>query len=242
MSMPVLTKTGRKSRRGVKKGMEEQQQTSEGGAVTRKQPLVLQQQHKRQTQHAGASTTAINIPVTMINAKPTAAAQPQQPMPALSTTSVVGGKKKDALSIGQASAHTGALAKQATAAAPAAPATAPTAAAVTSPSNKKVVLAKKAITVKAQPVKTPTLQIQPKTRNNKTLKKSYSAKRITIHMENPKNVRKTRDAVRRSVANMPLNDITEKLRARGLVRPDACPPEDIQRLMLIDIELFPTPM
>lgn len=237
MSMPVLTKTGRKSRRGVKKGMEEQQQTSEGGAVTRKQPLVLQQQHKRQTQHAGASTTAINIPVTMINAKPTAAAQPQQPMPALSTTSVVGGKKKDALSIGQATAPAGA--KQATAAAPA---TAPTAAAVTSPSNKKVVLAKKAITVKAQPVKTPTLQIQPKTRNNKTLKKSYSAKRITIHMENPKNVRKTRDAVRRSVANMPLNDITEKLRARGLVRPDACPPEDIQRLMLIDIELFPTPM
>mgnify|MGYP000644383154 CR=1 FL=1 len=224
MSMPVLTKTGRKSRRGVKKGMEEQQQTSEGGAVTLKQPLVLQQQHKRQTQHAGASTTAINIPVTMINAKPTAAVQTQQPMPALSTTSVVGGKKKDALSIGQATA----------------PAPAP--GATVSPSNKKVVLAKKAITVKAQPVKTPTLQIQPKTRNNKTLKKSYSAKRITIHMENPKNVRKTRDAVRRNVANMPLNDITEKLRARGLVRPDACPPEDIQRLMLIDIELFPTPM
>lgn len=239
MSMPVLTKTGRKSRRGVKKGMEEQQQTSEGGAVTRKQPFVLQQQ-KKQTQHAGASTTAINIPVTMINAKPTAAAQPQQPMPALSTTSVVGGKKKDTLSIGQASAPAGALAKQATAPAPA-PATA-TAPATVSQSNKKVVLAKKAITVKAQPVKTPTLQIQPKTRNNKTLKKSYSAKRITIHMENPKNVRKTRDAVRRNVANMPLNDITEKLRARGLVRPDACPPEDIQRLMLIDIELFPTPM
>ena len=94
----------------------------------------------------------------------------------------------------------------------------------------------------AQTVKTPTLQIQPKSRNNKTLKKHYSAKRITINMENPKKVRNTRDTVRRNVANMPLDEITEKLRARGLVRVGVCPPEHIQRLMMIDIELFPAPM
>ena len=245
MSMPVLTKTGRKSRKGVKKGLEEtpvqQQQGIVGvapgavaavaqvagaavaqvagavaggagaGAVTRKQPLVLQQKKQLlQPQQGGvSSTTAVNVPVIMINAKaPAVPVQPLQPVPALSTTSVVGGKKKEAPSDKQ----------------------------------KKIVLAKKAITLKAPPVKTPTLQIQPKTRNNKTLKKSYSAKRITIHIENPKNVRKTRDAVRRNIANMTLEEITEKLRQRGLVRPEACPPEHIQRLMMVDIELFPAPM
>jgi hypothetical protein len=231
MSMPVLTKTGRKSRKGVKRGLDEvpvqQQQGIVGvapgavaavaavaggagaGAVTRKQPLVLQQKKQLlQPQQGGvSSTTAVNVPVIMINAKVLPQQQQQQPMPALSTTSVVGGKNKEAPS-----------------------------------DKKKIVLAKKAITVKAPPVKTPTLQIQPKPRNNKTLKKSYSAKRITIHMENPKNVRKTRDAVRRNIANMTLDEITEKLRQRGLVRPEACPPEHIQRLMMIDIELFPAPI
>ena len=233
--MPVLTKTGRKSRKGTKQQLQnlsvqeqeqEQQQKQQPQASSRKQPLVLQQK----------KGGAVSVPVTMINTKvPTVQAQP---VAALSTTSVVGGKKKDSLSIGQAAASAAATAA-ATAATAAAPYEKNKGATASPP---KIVLAKKTLSVKAHPVKIPTLQIQPKARPSKTLKRKYSAKRITIHMENPKNVRKTRDAVRRSVANMPLNDITEKLRARGLVRADVCPPENIQRLMLVDIQLFPAPM
>lgn len=239
MSMPVLTKTGRKSRKGGKKQLQEQEQSQQEqqeqsqsqqqqkqsqqqGGLTKKQPLVLQQkqsQQQQQKQSAGA--------VTVINAKPL---QPLQPMPIMSTTSVVGGKKKETLSV----------AKEPQSNTPYDKIKGEAASKAVVP--KKIVLAKKAISLKAQPVKTPTIQIQPKTRNNKTLRRNYSAKRITINMENPKNVRKTRDAVRRSVANMPLNDITEKLRQRGLVRAESCPPEHIQRLMLIDIELFPIPV
>ena len=233
--MPVLTKTGRKSRKGTKQQLqnlsvqeqEQQQQQQQPQASSRKQPLVLQQK----------KGGAVSVPVTMINTKvPTVQAQP---VAALSTTSVVGGKKKDSLSIGQAASAAAATAATAATAAATAPYEKNKGSTASPP---KIVLAKKTLSVKAHPVKIPTLQIQPKARPSKTLKRKYSAKRITIHMENPKNVRKTRDAVRRSVANMPLNDITEKLRARGLVRADVCPPENIQRLMLVDIQLFPAPM
>jgi hypothetical protein len=81
-----------------------------------------------------------------------------------------------------------------------------------------------------------------KNRPNKTYKNKFTAKKITIQMENSTKVRKTRDAVRRNVANMTLPDITKKLRERGLIRETANPPEQIQRSMMIDILLFPAPM
>lgn len=86
------------------------------------------------------------------------------------------------------------------------------------------------------------VNIVPAKRPNKTLKKNYTAKKITIHMENTSKVRKTRDAVRRNVANMELKEITKKLRDRGLIRETANPPENIQRSMMIDILLFPAPI
>jgi hypothetical protein len=117
--------------------------------------------------------------------------------------------------------------------------------------EKKVDLAKQ---VKIIPTKKPIIQtrkapepkkvqIQPmKNRSNKTYKNKFTAKKITIQMENSTKVRKTRDAVRRNVANMTLYDITKKLRERGLIRETANPPESIQRSMMIDILLFPAPM
>jgi hypothetical protein len=86
------------------------------------------------------------------------------------------------------------------------------------------------------------VNIVPAKRPNKTLKKNYTAKKITIHMENSSKVRKTRDNVRRNVANMELKEITKKLRERGLIRETANPPENIQRSMMIDILLFPAPI
>lgn len=86
------------------------------------------------------------------------------------------------------------------------------------------------------------VNIVPAKRPNKTLKKNYTAKKITIHMENSSKVRKTRDNVRRNVANMELKEITQKLRDRGLIRETANPPENIQRSMMIDILLFPAPI
>jgi hypothetical protein len=84
--------------------------------------------------------------------------------------------------------------------------------------------------------------IVPAKRPNKTLRKHYTAKKITIHMENASKVRKTRDNVRRTVANMELKDITQKLRDRGLIRETVNPPENIQRSMMVDILLFPAPI
>lgn len=86
------------------------------------------------------------------------------------------------------------------------------------------------------------VNIVPAKRPNKTLKKNYTAKRITINVENSSKVRKTRDNVRRNVANMELKEITKKLRERGLIRETANPPENIQRSMMIDILLFPAPI
>jgi len=205
---------------------------AKGGRKSRKSKKSEEETHHEVKKVAPKPASTKKMPL-IVSAKQKGG----EPLPVLSTTRVVGGQTtamqakapqaKAPLSIGIVK-HTNDLpyekSKEAT-------------------PPKKLVVAKKgpaAVTRKAaEPQK---LQIQPKSRPNKTLKKHYSAKRITIHMENPAKVRKTRDAVRRNVANMPLCDVTNKLRERGLVRESANPPEHIQRLMMIDIELFPSPI
>lgn len=118
--------------------------------------------------------------------------------------------------------------------------------------NKSTITPSPIKPVKIMPVKKPVnitrkspepikIHINPKNRPNKTLKK-YTAKKITITMEPTKNVRKIHDNIRLKVANMPLEEITKKLRAGGLLRETANPPESIQRLMMKDLLLFPTPI
>ncbi len=203
---------------------------AKGGRKSRKSKKSEEEKHhevKKVAPKAPASTKKLPLIVSSIDQKG------GEPLPVLSTTRVVGGQ------------------------APAASTKVPLSISIVKHTNdqpyekskettppKKLVVAKKAPNpVPRKAVSEPQkLQIQPKSRLNKTLKKNYSEKRITIHMENTEKVRKTRDAVRRNVANMPLCDVTNKLRERGLVRESANPPEHIQRLMMVDIELFPTPI
>jgi len=95
--------------------------------------------------------------------------------------------------------------------------------------------------VQTRKIETPSKVVIVKNRPNKTLKQKFVEKKIVIGIDSSK-IRKTRDAVRRKVANMPLDDVCKVLRARGLIRETANPPPEIQRMMMIDILLFPTPM
>ena len=164
-----------------------------------------------------------------------------QPLPILSSTSVVGGdvknsnSRKQPLSVPISNNKPQAYNESSNAQTPKP--------AIAEPKPVKINTTKKpqnnANTRKTTPLK---VNIVPLKRPNKTLKKNFTAKRITIHMENSSKVRKTRDAVRLKVANMKLPEITKSLRDRGLIRETANPPESIQRSMMIDILLFPAPM
>jgi hypothetical protein len=84
--------------------------------------------------------------------------------------------------------------------------------------------------------------INPEKRKNVTLKRRFAEKRITVQIENPSKVRKTRDAIRRKVANMPLADVSKKLHERGMGKPNSKLAEDLQRKMLVDLMMFPIPV
>jgi hypothetical protein len=86
------------------------------------------------------------------------------------------------------------------------------------------------------------LNIQPNKRKNFTLKRKFTAKRITIQVENSNKIKKNREHIENTVQNMALPEITERLRAKGLVRPTSNPPETMQRNMMIDIMMFPKPL
>jgi len=102
------------------------------------------------------------------------------------------------------------------------------------PLKKPVFITRKA----SEPVK---VNIQPKNRPNKTLKK-YTAKKIIITMEPTSKMRKIHNNISIKVANMPLEEITKKLIDGGLLRATSNPPESIQRSMMKDLLLFPTPI
>ena len=166
------------------------------------------------------------------------------PLPMLSTTTVVGGGKKKAKP------------------ALAVPLPYNEAKTAPSPTTKKEEPIKNTPVVKVNPTKKPSIaltrkhaeavekaakaskmvNIQPTKRRNFTLKRNFKAKKITITVENSSKMRKTRDGIRRTVANMPLADITIKLQARGLMRAGANVPEHMQRSMMSDILMFPTPL
>jgi hypothetical protein len=158
------------------------------------------------------------------------------PLPALSSSSVVGGKPvvkvniiKPTIAVGTAGAGAGAGPYNKSPLTP-------------SPQKPiKIMTLKKPLNISRKAPEPVKVNIKAKPRPNRTLKK-YTAKKITISIEPSKNIRKTHDAVRRKVANMPLEEVTKKLRGSGLIRDNANPPEMIQRSMMKDILLFPTPM
>ena len=167
------------------------------------------------------------------------------PLPILSTTSVVGGKPKLSILSVPTNKHKASipvpLPYNESPNTPA-PVSAPSLKKVANePTQLKIMPAKKTANVTHKAVEQK-VHIQPMKRKNVTLKNNFTAKKITIHMENSSKVRKTRDSIRKKVANMTLPEITKKLREKGLIRETANPPENIQRLMMIDIFLFPSPM
>lgn len=164
--------------------------------------------------------------------------QAGNPLPALSSTSVVGGKPVVKVNIIKPAIAVG------TAGGAAAAAVGPYNKSPLTPSPQKpikIMTLKKPLNISRKAPEPVKVNIKAKPRPNRTLKK-YTAKKITISIEPSKNIRKTHDAVRRKVANMPLEEVTKKLRGSGLIRDNANPPESIQRSMMKDILLFPTPM
>ena len=86
------------------------------------------------------------------------------------------------------------------------------------------------------------VHIQPTKRKNFTMKRKFKNKRITIHVDNANKVKKTVSLVEKEVAAMKLGEITSKLRARGLIREKANPPEAMQRSMMKDLMMLPKPL
>jgi hypothetical protein len=190
---------------------------------------------------ASTQSAAKKAPVMVVS--PAFKQKAGNPLPSLSTTSVVGGQTKKANSKPTLSVPINNSVNK-----PYNESTkTPSPVKKPTPQNElpkpvKIMNTKKPVNVTRKAAEPLKVNIVPAKRPNKTLKKNYTAKKITIHMEGSSKVRKTRDAVRRKVANMELKEITSKLRERGLIRETANPPEQIQRSMMIDILLFPAPI
>lgn len=86
------------------------------------------------------------------------------------------------------------------------------------------------------------VNVQPIKRKNFTLKRKFTAKKITIQVENSNKIKKNRENIENIVKNMDLKEITNKLREKNLVRHTSNPPEQMQRNMMIDIMMFPKPL
>lgn len=187
---------------------------------------------------AQAAGAAPAKPPAVAPTKPPVAAKPQAagspvPLPILATTHAVGGKrKKPSLKV-------------------ALPYNNSSVAAVTTPTKPVQqqykprpaikIVSRETRRVLPQPTVGKVL-INPEKRKNVTLKRRFAEKRITVRIENPSKVRKTRDAIRRKVANMPLVDVSKKLHERGLGKLNSKLAEDLQRKMLVDLMMFPVPV
>jgi len=89
---------------------------------------------------------------------------------------------------------------------------------------------------------TPKIVIQPNKRKNMTLKRKFTTKRITIQVENSKKLKKLRETAEKNLDKLKPCDILSTLRKNGLVRPNANPPEALNRAMMLDIMMFPKPL
>ena len=148
------------------------------------------------------------------------------PLPALSTIKI-GGQKKPAITVKLPYSNS-------------AKTPSPPVKPVVKTIEKPVKVIQKVVTRRAPvPVK---VTVQPIKRKNFTIRRKFTAKRIVIQVENTNKVKNNRSVVEKKVADMPLSEITDKLRTKGLVRMSSNPPELMQRNMMIDIMLFPTPL
>ena len=134
----------------------------------------------------------------------------QQPVPALSTTTAVGGKKKK----------------------PTLKVPLPYANSPSTPTPVSLVPAKKSV---SKPVAK--IQLGP-AKKKFTKKRKFASKRVTLSVDNAQKVRKTYQSVDKKVHDMKLSEITKQLREKGLIREKANPPEAMQRSLMKDLLLM----
>jgi hypothetical protein len=91
-------------------------------------------------------------------------------------------------------------------------------------------------------VSQPKIVVSQNKRRNMTLKRKFTNKRITIQIENSKKLKKLRETAEKNLAKLKPCDILNRLRKNGLVRPNANPPEALNRAMMLDIMMFPKPL
>ena len=91
-------------------------------------------------------------------------------------------------------------------------------------------------------VSQPKIVVSQNKRRNMTLKRKFTNKRITIQIENSKKLKKLRENAEKNLAKLKPCDILNSLRKNGLVRPNANPPEALNRAMMLDIMMFPKPL
>jgi hypothetical protein len=201
---------------------------------------------------AGVAQGAVTKPKVVPTPTIPVAQAAGDPLPMLSTTRAVGGKAAPA-----AAAKTVAVPQNNVAKVVSAGPSKKTALKVPLPYNnspkvaapsKPAPVVKPAVKiVKEKPVQTRKeaknkVKINPEKRKNLTLKRKFAAKKIMVKIENSSKIRKTRDAIRRKVANMEIKEVTEKLVARDLIKANSKVPEEMRRNMLIDVMMFPVPM
>ena len=209
-------------------------------------PVAPVKNTRRRTRQ-GPASKAKPVPVPKIpvaQAAGAAVAMPTvAPLPMLSTTHAVGGKTRDPVAAIVAAGPT----KKPSVKVPLPYNNSPVAAVATPVKShaKAAAAAAPAVKIVQRPAQTRRVEpvnkvkISPEKRKNTTLKRRFSEKKIVVKIESASKIRKTRDAIRRKVANMKLEEVTEKLTARGLARPNAKVPETMQRNMLVDVMMFP---
>lgn len=88
----------------------------------------------------------------------------------------------------------------------------------------------------------PKVIVNQNKRKNLTLKRKFTNKRITIHVENSKKLKKLRETAVKNLNKLSATEILTTLKERGLVRPQASPPDSLNRAMMLDIMMFPKPL
>ena len=88
----------------------------------------------------------------------------------------------------------------------------------------------------------PKVVVNQNKRKNLTLKRKFTNKRITIHVENSKKLKKLRENAVKNLNKLSASEILTTLKERGLVRPQASPPDSLNRAMMLDIMMFPKPL
>jgi len=78
-------------------------------------------------------------------------------------------------------------------------------------------------------------EVEPK---NHTIKRRFTARKISLTLKPFANTRKHRKQLKEKIAKMPIAAVRKLLIQKGLMKPNANPPDDISRNMLHDFMML----